>query len=290
MRDAVPSCGMTGERNGNGVGRWNRPSSDAAGPFLAEMSTPLSRAAVGTTFSRVKYTPDARRRTGPGAATREDEPLVDVLVGPPGRSGRPPWSPSGSRHPSRGPRRRGLSKSVAKAPIESKHRKRIVGIPRFLPWSAPVRSAFATDSDTPPLQTVPGSPPAPPRAHPSPSPHRFGPTDPSLPVRKAQPLPARRLDRFRWSPDRFRRLFEPISLTAHLIPVVVEADLAAWRRLLRPSASATPLHPSLYEKKEHSKGRRSVVVGKERSRGGGTRWWVVENGIVAMKDEAELRR
>ena len=185
--------------------------------------------------------------------------------------------------PSRGPRRHGLSKSVAKAPIEPKHRKRIVGIPCFLPWSAPVRSAFATDSDTPPLQTVPGSPPAPPRAHPSPSPHRFGPTDPPLPVRKAQPLPAKhRLSRFRWSPGRFRRLFEPTSLTAHLIPVVVEVNLAAWRRLLRPSASATPLHPSLYEKKERSKGRRSVVVGKERSRGGGTRWWVVENGIVAM--------
>ena len=132
---------------------------------------------------------------------------------------------------------------------------------------------------------------APRRARPAPSPHRSEPTDPSLPVRKDQPLPAKhRLSRFRWSPGQFRRLFEPTSLTAHLIPVVVEVDLAAWRRLLRPFSSATPLHPSLYEKKERSKGRRSVVVEKERSGGGGARWWVVENGIVATKDEAELRR
>ena len=85
MRDTAPPCGTIGERNG--VGRRNRPSSDAVGPFLAEMSAPLSRAAVGTAFSRAKYTPDARRRPGPDTATREDEPLVDVLVGPPGRSG-----------------------------------------------------------------------------------------------------------------------------------------------------------------------------------------------------------
>ena len=132
---------------------------------------------------------------------------------------------------------------------------------------------------------------APRRAWPAPSPHRSEPTDPPLPVRKAQPLPAKhRLGRFRWSPGRFRRLFKPISLTTHLIPAVVEINHAAWRRLLRPFPSATSLHPSLYEKKERSKGRRSVVVEKERSGGGGARWWVVENGIVATKDEAELRR
>ena len=131
---------------------------------------------------------------------------------------------------------------------------------------------------------------APRRARPAPSPRRSGPTDPSLPVRKSRPLPAHRLGRFRWSPGRFRRLFKPISLTTHLIPAVVEINHAAWRRLLRPFPSATPLHPSLYEKKERSKGRRSVVVEKERSGGGGARWWVVENGIVATKDEAELRR
>ena len=72
MRDTVPPCGTIDERNG--VGRRNRPSSDAVGPFLAEMSAPLSRASVGTFFSRAKYTPDARRRPGPDTATREDEP------------------------------------------------------------------------------------------------------------------------------------------------------------------------------------------------------------------------
>ena len=110
------------------------------------------------------------------------------------------------------------------------------------------------------------------RARPAPSPHRFGPTNPSPPVRKAQPLPVKhRLGRFRRSPGQFRRLFKPISLTTHLIPAVVEAALAAWRHLLRPFPSATPLHPSLYEKKERSKGRRNVVVEKERSRGGEAR-------------------
>ena len=107
---------------------------------------------------------------------------------------------------------------------------------------------------------------APRRARPAPSPRRSEPTDPSLPARKAQPLPAKhRLSRFRWSPGRFRRLFKPISLTTHLIPAVVEINHAAWRRLLRPFPSATPLDPSLYEKRERSKGKRE----KKRSRGKG---------------------
>ena len=55
------------------------------------------------------------------------------------------------RHPSRGPRRRRLSESVAKAPIAPRRTKRIVDIPRFFSPSIPARSAFATDSDmTPP--------------------------------------------------------------------------------------------------------------------------------------------
>ena len=37
-------------------------------------------------------------------------------------------------------------------------------------------------------------------------------------------------------------------------------------RPLRPFPSATPLHPSLYEKRERSEGRRSVAEGKRRSR------------------------
>ena len=57
-------AGLLGERNG--MGRRNRPSSDAVDPFLAEMPTPPSRAAVGTAFSRAKCTPDTRRRLGVG--------------------------------------------------------------------------------------------------------------------------------------------------------------------------------------------------------------------------------
>ena len=54
-----------------------------------------------------------------------------------------------------------LSKSVAKAPIPSKCRKRIVDIPRFYSRPIPARGAFATDLDTPPPRTVSGAPPAP---------------------------------------------------------------------------------------------------------------------------------
>ena len=54
-----------------------------------------------------------------------------------------------------------LSKSVAKARIPSKCRKRIVDIPRFYSRPIPARGAFATDLDTPPPRTAPGAPPAP---------------------------------------------------------------------------------------------------------------------------------
>ena len=54
-----------------------------------------------------------------------------------------------------------LSKSVAKARIPSKCRKRIVDIPRFYSRPIPARGAFATDLDTPPPRTVSGAPPAP---------------------------------------------------------------------------------------------------------------------------------
>ena len=69
------------------------------------------------------------------------------------------------RRPS--PRRRGLSKSVAKTPIAPERRRRIVDITRFHPRPIPARSAFATDLDTPPPESVPGAPPAPPRTRPS---------------------------------------------------------------------------------------------------------------------------
>ena len=58
------------------------------------------------------------------------------------------------RHPSRGPRRRRLSESVAKAPIAPRRTKRIVDIPRFFSPSIPARSAFATDSDMNPRERL----------------------------------------------------------------------------------------------------------------------------------------
>ena len=51
-----------------------------------------------------------------------------------------------------------MSESVAKARIPPKHRKRIVDIPRFFSRPIPARSAFATDSDTPPPPDRPRSP------------------------------------------------------------------------------------------------------------------------------------
>ena len=72
-----------------------------------------------------------------------------------------------------GPRRRRLSKSVAKAPIPPKRRRRIVDIPRFLSPPIPVRSAFATDLDNRPPRAAPGAPPAPPLRR-SPAPSRRG--------------------------------------------------------------------------------------------------------------------
>ena len=74
----------------------------------------------------------------------------------PRRGGRPP-SP-------RDPRRRQLSKSATKAPIEPERRKRIVDIPRFCSPSIPAQGVFVADLDTPPPRSAPGVPPAP-RGH-----------------------------------------------------------------------------------------------------------------------------
>ena len=62
-----------------------------------------------------------------------------------------------------GPRRRRLSKSVAKARIAPGRAKRNVDILRFLSPPIPSRSAFAADLDTHPPRAVPGAPRAPPR-------------------------------------------------------------------------------------------------------------------------------
>ena len=78
------------------------------------------------------------------------------------------WSPVGPRRPlanvPAGPRRRCLSKSVAKAPIGPGRARRIVDIPRFCSRSIRSQSAFATDLDNRPPRTVPGAPPAPARS------------------------------------------------------------------------------------------------------------------------------
>ena len=69
--------------------------------------------------------------------------------------------------PPGGPRRRRLSKSVAKARIPPGRRRIIVDISCFCSPPIPPRDVFATDSDTPPPRTAPGAPPAPPRARPA---------------------------------------------------------------------------------------------------------------------------
>ena len=86
------------------------------------------------------------------------------------------------RSPARGappgdPRRRKLSKSVAKAPIAPECTERIVDIPRFCSTPIPPRDAFATDLDTPPSRSVPGAPPVSSHARPPPSPRRSWPMD-----------------------------------------------------------------------------------------------------------------
>ena len=101
--------------------------------------------------------PRLRRRPHPHAAAATA-----------GRTPVPGRAVPGPRPPSlRGPRRRRLSKSVAKARIEPERRKRNVDIPRFCSPPISPRRAFATDSDTNPPRTAPGAPCAPPRARPS---------------------------------------------------------------------------------------------------------------------------
>ena len=85
-----------------------------------------------------------RRPGGTGACPRGP---VTFPRAPPGRRctrhGRRPARGC----PPRGPWRRRLSESVAKARIAPGRRKRIVDIPRFFSRSIPPRSAFATDLD-----------------------------------------------------------------------------------------------------------------------------------------------
>ena len=91
------------------------------GPVIVEMCIMLSRGAFCSRDVRLKVPVRVRSARlgarGPGGATRE-------------RGDRR------GRRPCRGPRRRRLSKSVAKAPIAPGRRRRIVDIPRF--FSRPI--------------------------------------------------------------------------------------------------------------------------------------------------------
>ena len=125
--------------------------------------------------SSAKCTP---RHPGVGAGPvqeRSDRRGRAVRAGARVQSVQPQALEPGGRRPCRGPRRRRLSESVAKTPIEPGRARRIVDIPRFCSPPIPPRDAFATDSDTTPPRTAPGAPPAPPRARPAPSPRRSRP-------------------------------------------------------------------------------------------------------------------
>ena len=107
----------------------------------------------------------ALRKPAPAACGRRRRTRPRTPTGAP-RVSHESHAPHRSRRPGRSfnlPESR-LSKSVAKAPIEPERRRRNVDIPRFHPRPIRSRGAFATDLDTPPPQTVPEAPPAPPRA------------------------------------------------------------------------------------------------------------------------------
>ena len=107
----------------------------------------------------------ALRKPGPAASGPRRRTRLRTPTGAP-RVSHESHAPHRGRGPGRSfnlPESR-LSKSVAKARIGPKRRKRNVDIPRFFSRPIPARSAFATDLDTSPPQTVPEAPPAPPRA------------------------------------------------------------------------------------------------------------------------------
>ena len=131
----------------SGTGPAPRSAMTAAGPFLVEMRILPSRRAFCLREQRLELHSRVRSaRLGAGGSRRGRRPT----------RGAPPGDP----------RRHRLSESVAKARIEPRRAKGIVGIPRFFSRSIPARGAFATDSDTPPPRTAAGAPPAPPCARP----------------------------------------------------------------------------------------------------------------------------
>ena len=123
----------------SGTGPAPRSATTAASPFLVEMRILPSRRAFCLREQRLELHSRVRSaRLGAGGSRRGRRPT----------RGAPPGDP----------RRHRLSESVAKARIEPGRRRIIVGIPRFLSRPIPARSAFATDSDTPPPPDRPRSP------------------------------------------------------------------------------------------------------------------------------------
>ena len=100
---------------------------------------PLTPPTVGTALSSAKCT--SRRPGGGRGGTGQPVGASTVLAVVTG------WPAASPTNVLAGPRRRRLSKSVAKAPIAPERRKRNVDIPRFFSPPIPVRSAFATDLD-----------------------------------------------------------------------------------------------------------------------------------------------
>ena len=108
----------------------------------------------------------ALRKPAPAACGRRRRTRLRTPTGAP-RVSHESHAPHRGRGPGRSfnlPESR-LSKSVAKARIGPKRRKRNVDIPRFFSRPIPARSAFATDLDKSPPRIVPGAPCAPPRPH-----------------------------------------------------------------------------------------------------------------------------
>ena len=131
-------------------------------------------------------------------------------------------------HPSRSPRRRRLSKAVAKAPIAPESRRRNVDIPRFSPPPIPTRGAFATDLDKPLPEAVPRAPHAPPR--------------PAEPVQQAAAIPPAHCRRHQ-SGSAGRRGPESTSSLVTAFPLLSTASPSTdCRPLLSRSGRATG-HP-----------------------------------------------
>ena len=173
----------------SGTGPAPRSATTAASPFLVEMRILPSRRAFCLREQRLELHSRVRSaRLGAGGSRRGLRPT----------RGAPPGDP----------RRHRLSESVAKARIEPGRRRIIVGIPRFFSRPIPARSAFATDLDTSPSQTVPGAPPAPLRVSPSAWCHRWRRGAPAQRFRESAGGPPNRLLR----PFAFR--YAPFSRTA----------------------------------------------------------------------------